>query len=232
MWKRPDARLLSAVPFVRPCAAVADIGTDHAYLPIFLIREGIASRALACDIGKGPLSRAKEHIAAAGFSDRIGTLLTDGLHGVESFCPDHILIFGMGGELIAKILSEAPWIRSPSVRLILQPMSRAQCLRAFLWETGFGTVGESLTEADGRIYQTVCAAWSGESTPFSAADALVGKPEFHRASPLCPALLARDISILRDVLRGKSLAKQTDLSADEELLHDLESRLREIGGTA
>ena len=135
----------SAVSYISRGAHVADIGTDHAYLPIYLVKEGIAQKALAADINQGPIDSARANIAAHGLSERIETLKTDGLHGVESFAPDHILIFGMGGELIVKILSEAPWIQKKGITLILQPMSRAQILRAYLLESGFSNLRSTIS---------------------------------------------------------------------------------------
>ena len=231
MQKRLEPRLFSAVSYVRSGAAVADIGTNHAYLPIYLLREGIASRALACDIGAGPISCARENISAAGLSDRIATLQTDGLHGVERFSPDHILIFGMGGELIVKILSEAPWVCDPAIRLILQPMSRAEVLRNYLWEIGFRIVGETLSREDGRIYQTICAEWKGEKEPFAPIDCLVGKRESLASSPLSIAFLKQKIRIARQIIAGKSQSKSPDLVAEREILQALETRLLDFGGT-
>ena len=228
--KRLDARLLSAVPYLLPHASVADIGTDHAYLPIHLVQQGLAGRVLACDIRKGPLSSAQENIRLSGLEDRIGTLLTDGLHGVESFHPDHILIFGMGGELIEKILSEADWIKSSGIRLILQPMSRAEVLRRYLWQSGFSILAESLSRADGRIYQTICAEWQRSQTPFSAADCLVGKPEHHQNLQLYIALIEQKIKTQNKILSGKQKSSHEDLFADRELLAALEARLKELGG--
>jgi tRNA (adenine22-N1)-methyltransferase len=80
----PDARLMSAVGYLKKGGRVIDVGTDHAYLPIYLVREGIVSSALACDINKGPIDSARANIAAAELSDRISTLQTDGLHGTEA----------------------------------------------------------------------------------------------------------------------------------------------------
>lgn len=144
--KTPDNRLLSAIPYLRAGGVVADIGTDHAYLPIELCRRGICRRAVACDINEGPISAARANIRAAGLSDRIDTLCTDGLHGVEPYAPDDILIFGMGGELIVRILCEAPWVRNDRIGLILQPMSRAEILRRYLWENGFEIRGKRSRE--------------------------------------------------------------------------------------
>ncbi len=228
--KNPDARLLSAVPYLLPHAAVADIGTDHGYLPIYLVGQGLADRAIACDIRPGPLSSAKENIRLAGMAERIQTLLTDGLHGVEQFAPDHILIFGMGGELIAKILSEAAWVQSPSVRLILQPMSRAEVLRRYLSESGFAILGESLSRADGRIYQTICAMWQGSPAIMESIDCHVGKQELQTDRSLYKLLIEQKIKTLQKIIRGKERAANEDVTADRALLNALTERLCKLGG--
>lgn len=226
--KSPGNRLSSALPFVRPGAVVADVGTDHAYLPIELIRRGIAVRAIAGDVNEGPLSRAVSNIAAAGLSDRIETILTDGLRGMESFRPDHILIFGMGGELIVRILSDAPWVRDGKIRLILQPMSRPEELRRWLWRSGFAITEESLSREDGRIYQTLCAEWTGIAESPEPADCLVGKFAQNGTSPLYAEFLDRNIRILHDILRGRSDGKNADTAEVETLLNALLDRRRMI----
>ncbi len=161
-------RLETALRYVRPGHRVADVGTDHAYLPIALCECGIlpprtdgAPAAMATDINRGPVERAEAHITAAGLSDRITTRQTNGLAGLDTYAPTDILIFGMGGELIAAILAGAEWVRDPHVRLILQPMTHAERLREFLIENGFSIIGETLSREGERIYQTLCAEWTG-----------------------------------------------------------------------
>ena len=97
-------RLLCAASMVRKGAVVADVGTDHAYLPVYLVLAGIAERAVASDINAGPLSRAEANIRKFSLSSQINTRLTPGLTGIEEFAPTDILISGMGGELIDSIL--------------------------------------------------------------------------------------------------------------------------------
>ena len=157
MKTKLDNRLLAVASCVEKGAYLADIGTDHAYLPIHLLREGIISGAVACDINAGPIESARMHIAAAGYSDRIDTLLTDGLYGVEPYAPDDILIFGMGGDLIVKILSEAPWIKNERIGLILQPMSRVSTLRQWLCENGFLITGESIGQVASQTMESIYA---------------------------------------------------------------------------
>ena len=162
----PSVRLCSALSYLTKGGAVIDVGTDHAYLPIYLVGQGISSRALACDINRGPIESAQRNILAAGLSDSIATLCTDGLHGTEDFAPDDVLIFGMGGELIIRILSEAPWVKDPAIGLVLQPMTRAHLLRRWLLENGFAIVGETITHDD-RYYQTVAARYCGKSEEYT-----------------------------------------------------------------
>ena len=218
------ARLSSAIPYVTRGGSVADVGTDHAYLPIHLVREGIVSRAVACDINEGPIESARAHIAAAGLSDRIATLRTDGLCGVEPFAPNDILVFGMGGELIARILSEAPWIRNGAIQLILQPMSRASVLRRWLCENGFSILGETLSYEE-KYYQTVAARYTGEKTAWSDAEYAVGRLNIQTRPPLFEGFLRHEIAVLNKILAGKARSEDADAGAERQLKQCLEELL-------
>ena len=225
----PNGRLSSAVSYIPRGARVVDVGTDHAYLPIHLVQNGSAAEALAADINQGPIDSARANIAAAGLEDRIQTLKTDGLHGVEKFDPTHILIFGMGGELIVKILSEAPWIKQPNVTLILQPMSRAQILRAYLLDNGFSIEGETLTFED-RYYQTVAARYTGEAAlnDYGADELLLGRINLKQNPPLFKGFLEHEIGVLQTVIKGKSKSATADIGAEAELLRILSKRLETL----
>ncbi len=218
------ARLSSAVPYIKKGGCVADIGTDHAYLPIYLVQNGIADRAVACDINEGPIRSARANIEAAGLAGRIDTLHCDGLHGVERFSPDDVLIFGMGGELIVKILSEAPWIKTDRIGLILQPMSRASVLRRWLTENGFAITGESLSWED-KYYQTVAARYTGETSVYSEAELQVGRRNIEGRPPLFEAFVRHEIAVIDKILAGKARANGADASADERMKHALEELL-------
>ncbi len=172
----PDARLRLAASFVREGAVFADIGTDHAYLPIYLLERGRIPRAIAADIGEGPLARARAHLAAVGMSDRVRTVLTDGLRGLDREGLTDIAICGMGGELIAAIIEEASFLRDPAIQLILQPMSRAAVLRRYLAENGFAIREERLARAAGRVYACLSVFYDGRRRTLSDAYAEVGEP--------------------------------------------------------
>lgn len=227
----PDARLLTAVPFLRARARIVDVGTDHAYLPIYLVSEGLVSHALACDINRGPIESARANIRAAGLSERIETMQTDGLAGTEYFSPDHILIFGMGGELIARILSDAPWIRDERISLILQPMSRISLLRRWLLENGFSITGETLSFKE-KYYQTIEARFDPTrargACAWSEEELLLGRHNIERNAEHLRGLLLHEIGVLETVVRGKSRGTDADVSEETRMLNILRARLERI----
>lgn len=221
---KPDTRLCSAIPYLKRGGRVADIGTDHAYLPIYLVAEGISAQALACDINEGPIRSARANIAAAGLDDRISTLRTDGLCGVEQFHPDDVMIFGMGGELIARILADAPWVKSEKIGLILQPMTRIATLRAWLLENGFTITGETITLED-KYYQTVAARYTGVVAHYTECELLIGRKNIEERPPHFEGLVRHEIGVLNAIIRGKSRSANADTEAETRLVRALEELL-------
>ncbi|MBQ4617787.1 MAG: SAM-dependent methyltransferase [Clostridia bacterium] len=160
-----DKRLSCVASFVRVGAVLADIGTDHAYLPVQLVQEGKVPRAIAADIGEGPAASARQHIREAGLSDRIEVRVCDGLHGVAAGEVSDVVIAGMGGETIVHIVSEAPWLKQKDIRLVLQPMTKSTELRRWLFANGFAILEERIV-LDGRhIYCTMAAEYDGGEAP-------------------------------------------------------------------
>ena len=151
----------AAAAYVRQDAVFADVGTDHAYLPLFLLSEGRIARAVCSDIHEGPLAKAREHAAEYPFLSKMSFHLANGLDGLGGEGITDIAVCGMGGELIADILSRADFIKDESVRLILQPMSRPAQLRRFLAAEGFAVESESYVCAAGKSYVCICAAYGG-----------------------------------------------------------------------
>ncbi len=184
-------RLGAAASFVRRGSRILDVGTDHCHIPIFLFQNGICSYAAASDVVDGPLEKAEKNLAEHGLGGKVRLRRADGLDGCESDMPDDILICGMGGELIAQIISRSEYVRDTGIRLILQPMTKASALRVFLYGAGFEITGEKLVREDRRIYEIICARFTGSAASISPLEALIGKdnysqPEFadfirHRA---------------------------------------------------
>lgn len=161
-------RLSAVAGAVRAGSRVADIGTDHAYLPVYLVQNGICPTAIAADIRRGPLAAAERTVAAAGFTDRIAVRLGDGLAPIRPDEVDDIVIAGMGGETITAILTAAPWVKAPQYRLILQPMTKAEVLHAYLMQNGFAIEREWLVAEDRRRYIVLVAAFT-DAPPISDA---------------------------------------------------------------
>lgn len=157
---RSDGRLSLCADMVRRGSRLADIGTDHGYLPIELCLSGRIPSALACDINPLPLRSAEENIARFGLSDIIQTRLSNGLAEVASEEADDIVIAGMGGELIRDILSAAPWVKDGSKRLILQPMTRHAELTKWLYENGFKILRQDAAFDEGKYYTALAARYT------------------------------------------------------------------------
>ena len=217
---------MTAVPYIRGGRLVADIGTDHAYLPIYLCEQrrlspvtaknGELLCAIAADINKGPVERADQHIAKARLTKYIKTLRTDGLTGLDAYDPADIIIFGMGGELIASILEAAPWAGEAGKRLILQPMTHAEKLREYLLKTGFAIIGETLSREGDRIYQTLCAepAPEGYVPPtLSPAELAVGQAAYRVTDPAQKALYA---ALIDKTLRTETYIRDTRRRAGQK----------------
>ena len=152
-----DKRLSAVAALVRPGSRLADIGTDHAYLPVHLVQAGVCPSAIASDIGSGPLDAARRTVTENDLTSEIALRLGNGLATVSAGEVEDIAIAGMGGETIVAILEAAPWVQNEGVRLILQPMTRAEDLRRWLLGNGFSVLEEHLI-IDGRHLYPVLAA--------------------------------------------------------------------------
>ena len=153
-------RLALCAGFVREGTVLCDVGTDHAYLPIWLLKTGKISRALACDIRPGPLETARKDGAKYEAGEGLSFRLSDGLRQVSPEEAKDVVIAGMGGELILRIVKETPWLRDPGKRLVLQPMSSVPELRLGLAEAGFQVLEEEAVIDGGKVYSAFSAAWT------------------------------------------------------------------------
>ena len=167
-------RLAMAASLVPDGARLADVGTDHAYLPAALLLAGRIPSAIASDLRRGPLERAKETAAAFGLEEKISFRLCDGLSGIGPEEADAAAIAGMGGETIAAILAAAPWLRERAVALVLQPMSSMPDLRWWLWEHGYRILEERLCREGDTLY-TAFSVRAGEMPPLTPAELYAGK---------------------------------------------------------
>ena len=145
-------RLKAVADMVTPGCRLADIGTDHAYIPIYLAQAEKISSAVAMDVNRGPLERAQEHIHSALLESVIETRLSDGLCALQPGEADDIVIAGMGGPLTVRILQEGESKLQKGCRLILQPQSDIREVRAYLEKTGCRIIREEIVCEEGKFY--------------------------------------------------------------------------------
>lgn len=145
-------RLKCVAGLVNKGARVADIGTDHAYLPIYLVQNGISNKVYACDVRKEPLRRAKLHVDEYGLSDKITTQLCDGLKGINKGDVDTVTICGMGGKLMKNILKAGIDKLGDNTQLVLSAQSELRDFRKYLLETGIDIKSEHMLLEDGKYY--------------------------------------------------------------------------------
>ena len=169
-----NPRLFKIASLLEPCRCLADIGTDHGYIPIYALSKGLCEKAIASDINPGPLARAKEHAEQMGLEDKIDLRLGGGLSTLEEGEADTIVIAGMGGLLIAEILENSPEIVKGAITLILQPMTAQAELREYLSRGGYTLEKEFLVAEEEKLYNIFMIKVGGE-THYTPKELLLGK---------------------------------------------------------
>ena len=215
-------RLRMTAGLVPPGARLADIGTDHGYLPAALLLEGTIPWALAADLRPGPLSRAKETARALGLQDRMAFRLCDGLSGIRPEEIDAAVLAGMGGETIAGILERAPWSREKPV--IVQPQSTQEDLRVWLAGHGRRIVREELAR-EGDLLYTAWLVEPGEMGPLSPAERCAGRNAWH---PLREAWLERWLERTERALEGLARARKPGMEARTAHLREVRAGIIEM----
>ena len=167
-------RLKAVYELVSLGAAVADIGTDHAYLPVELVKTGRVKKAIACDINQKPLLNAEKTVKSEGLLDKISLRLSDGLQMVEENEVDTVIIAGMGGEVISGIIGRAAWLKNGK-HLILQPMTCPELLREYLVLNGYRIESETPVIDSGRVYTVISAFFGNNNDDKSFAYFVTGK---------------------------------------------------------
>ena len=213
-------RLLSASNLVRQGAYFADVGTDHAYLPLFLLEEGRICGAVCADINEGPLKSAVRNAEESGLSDKIIFKLTDGAQGLSDMGITDYAICGMGGELIAKIIEESPHLKSAGIRLILQPMSKQADLRRMLAASGFYTVSEVYSYDAGKYYLCLAVEYDGTPRAISDIEAELGiLPTLAELTPEQEGYLNQKIRALEKIANGKKVGGEEN-SPEAKMLEE------------
>lgn len=199
-------RLQAIADRVPQGARLADIGTDHGHLPLWLLTQGRLTCAIASDLRDGPLDHARDNARFHGLTDRVQFCLASGLDGVTPDACDTISIAGMGGETIAAILEAAPWTADGAHMLLLQPMTMLPQLRQWLWAHGY-CIKEETVCREGHRYYLIWTVYGGaerQDKPLTAcvlSDALLRAPG---AVDYLKALYARESRALSGMEQGQN----------------------------
>ena len=216
-------RLAAVARFAENGTNIADIGTDHGYIPVYLAQKGTAKRIAASDIGEGPLQSARSSAVLYGVEDKIEFIRADGLSGIDSSF-DTVILAGMGGDNIISILSDAPWTRA-SAHLILQPQTRVEKLTEWLYNSGFALRDAVLVRDAGKLYIVLSAAGgSGKDTALPEWKKYALEPLISNRDPL----LGEYIGQLKEKLHISISGMESGKSADTEKLEKLKKTYGEL----
>ena len=201
---RLSRRLLSVASYLRG-VCLFDVGTDHAYLPIYAVSFLGIPYAEASDLLPGPLETAGSNIRKNGLNGKIKTVLRYGLDGAVLPEECDVVISGMGGELIAEIISSCPALKNRGIRLVLQPMTKPEVLRRYLAENGFDVIRERIVE-DRQLYSVIVSEYSGKKKSLSSLEELIGDPAVHDDKAALCLYAEKKAESLSDAVAGKNTA--------------------------
>ena len=215
-------RLFAVAAMVSPCEKMADIGTDHGYVPIWLLQNGLISSAIAMDVNKGPLARAKENRDRYGFTDVMELRLSNGFEKLKSGEGDSVLIAGMGGPLMIRIIEEGRQNASAIQTWVLQPQSEIPSVRRYLHEHHFDIIEEIMLKDEGKYYMAMKAV-PGEAAPWTNIEYLFGKYLLEMKNPVLEEFIHKEMDVYERIQKQLTDTKQIDTPRYEEVCRYLEA---------
>ena len=210
-------RLQAVADLVSEGQIVADVGTDHGYIPIYLLETKKCKKAIAMDINKGPLLRAKEHIAEHGLNQKIQVKLSDGVKALSAGECDCVVVAGMGGALAVKIMEEGREIFRSLREFVLQPQSELAKVRQYLWENEYCVIAEDMVLEDGKFYPMMKVK-SGSSNPYTQVELRYGRELLMQKHPILKIFLEKEMQT-KEMIRG---------NLESESGEHIENRKREL----
>lgn len=218
---RLSERMVAVAAMVTPGCRLADVGCDHGYLSLWLCLQGIAKKSIALDVNRGPLQSAEKHIEAMGLGAYIETRLSDGLEAVSPGEVDSVVIAGMGGRLICRILSRGETVIRNIRELIVEPQSEAAEVRGFLEREFFQIERENMVQESGKFYPVIRAIPSREKSRLTGEELRFGPQLLKNRHPLLRQYLEREEENYRGIeagLRGqnsgRAAARQTEIQEE------------------
>lgn len=221
-------RLAAVEKYIPTGSRLADIGSDHAYLPCHAVKEGIVPFAIAGEVAEGPFQSAKKTVESEHLTDSIHVRKGDGLEVVRAGEVDCITIAGMGGSLIASILENGKEKLSGVKRLILQPNNHAHFIRSWLVQNNWELIGEEVLEEDGKIYEILVAEKGDGQKPYQGKDVdasiLLGPFLLEVKNEAFQKKWGLELKNLRKIYKQLSSASQTEenISKKNEILKKIQ----------
>ncbi|MFK2824390.1 tRNA (adenine(22)-N(1))-methyltransferase TrmK [Bacillus sp. B190/17] len=220
-------RLMAVASRIPPQAVFADIGSDHAYLPCYAIKKGMAYKAIAGEVAEGPLRAAEQQVKNAGLEEKISVRKGNGLEVIAVGEVDCVTIAGMGGTLIASILEQGKDKLTDVKRLILQPNLRADHIRRWLIENDWELIDEEIMEEDGKIYEILTAERGNPKKPYSTRkelELLTGPMLLAEKSDVFFKKWQREADQLEVVLKNITKAENQEAALEKKqaVLHELQ----------
>ncbi len=223
-----SSRLQKVAGLVHNGHVVADVGTDHGYLPIYIVKQGISHKVIAMDVRKGPLQKAQDNVTQYGVKDSIDVRLSDGLDKLEVAEAETITICGMGGKLIQSILEKGKGKYTADTQLILSPQSEIREFRKYIADNGFSVVGEYMLKEEGQYYLIIDCVRDGGKKETDKTDELLCETHLRYGRMLleskCSCLfeyLGKELQVATSVLE-----KVTSLNSSEPAIADRIARLQ------
>lgn len=174
--KSIGSRLLTAAGLVCGGKTVCDVGCDHGKLSLYLIKSGRAESIIATDINKMPLQKAIDLFEENGLSHKAKFFLTDGLQNIGNVDDiTHVVICGLGGDTMAAVIENAPFIKDNKVKLVLIPAQSGSKIRRYLYENGFEITKETTVSENKKFYSAICACYTGKKIECTDFDCFIGK---------------------------------------------------------
>ena len=222
-------RLYAVAGLVTEGASVADIGTDHGYVPIYLVKNKIASKVIAMDINKGPLERARMHIIGHGLKGQIETRLSDGLKKVNPGEVNGMIAAGMGGALVIKILEDSKEVVDSLDFCVLQPQSVIAKVRKYLNKNGLLIVDEDMVEEDGK-FDPMMKVVHGDVEQYEEYEYIYGKKLLEKKHPVLQKFLLREQYVQESIVEqlSKHIGSESAEQRTREILHEREYTLQAL----
>lgn len=197
-----SSRLMKIAKMVDPCASIADVGTDHAFIPIYLVKNGICSSAIASDINEGPINKAKNNILFENLQNKIKCIKSEGLMHLLPYEIDCVVIAGMGGNLTRDIIEERPEVFKSLKFAILNPAQNVEILRKYIYKSGFDIIDEDLCIDENVFYEIIKVRYANHPKEIDSIYYEVSQVLLQKKHPLIGAFIERKLYQNKEILNA------------------------------